>query len=109
MKIETSQHHQQTTTNENAGDTATQHSIGFHHQNSANPQPIQNTKLQLPTPMQRQDRYQQRLRLWFAKMGNGVQWIAFEYSRDRVKMEYTIRLWTSKSVKTDNLSQEIQD
>ncbi|EXJ56231.1 uncharacterized protein A1O5_12687 [Cladophialophora psammophila CBS 110553] len=23
--------------------------------------------------------------------GNGVQWIAFEYSRDRVKMEYTIR------------------
>lgn len=33
---------------------------------------------------------------------NGVQWIAFEYSRDRVKMEYTIRC-DVESVNTDNL------
>lgn len=34
--------------------------------------------------------------------GNGVQWIAFEYSRDRVKMEYTIRC-DVESVNTDEL------
>ncbi|KAL4808723.1 ribosomal protein L24E [Aspergillus unguis] len=34
---------------------------------------------------------------------NGVQWIAFEYSRDRVKMEYTIRC-DVESVNVDNLS-----
>lgn len=34
--------------------------------------------------------------------GNGVQWIAFEYSRDRVKMEYTIRC-DVESVDTDDL------
>ncbi len=39
--------------------------------------------------------------------GNGVQWIAFEYSRDRVKMEYTIRC-DVESVNTDNLSQEFK-
>ncbi|KAJ8126192.1 hypothetical protein O1611_g7446 [Lasiodiplodia mahajangana] len=33
---------------------------------------------------------------------NGVQWIAFEYSRDRVKMEYTIRC-DVESVNTDEL------
>lgn len=33
---------------------------------------------------------------------NGVQWIAFEYSRDRVKMEYTIRC-DVESVNTDGL------
>ncbi|KAL6718869.1 hypothetical protein ACLMJK_003103 [Lecanora helva] len=33
---------------------------------------------------------------------NGVQWIAFEYSRDRVKMEYTIRC-DVESVLTDSL------
>lgn len=33
---------------------------------------------------------------------NGVQWIAFEYSRDRVKMEYTIRC-DVESVNVDNL------
>lgn len=33
---------------------------------------------------------------------NGVQWIAFEYSRDRVKMEYTIRC-DVESVSTDTL------
>lgn len=33
---------------------------------------------------------------------NGVQWIAFEYSRDRVKMEYTIRC-DVESVKTEDL------
>ncbi|KAI0124697.1 hypothetical protein BJ170DRAFT_597554 [Xylariales sp. AK1849] len=36
---------------------------------------------------------------------NGVQWIAFEYSRDRVKMEYTIRC-DVESVNTDELSSE---
>jgi len=35
--------------------------------------------------------------------GNGVQWIAFEYSRDRVKMEYTIRC-DVESVNVDALS-----
>lgn len=39
--------------------------------------------------------------------GNGVQWIAFEYSRDRVKMEYTIRC-DVESVDTNNLSQEFK-
>lgn len=39
--------------------------------------------------------------------GNGVQWIAFEYSRDRVKMEYTIRC-DVESVNTDELSQEFK-
>ena len=39
--------------------------------------------------------------------GNGVQWIAFEYSRDRVKMEYTIRC-DVESVETSNLSQEFK-
>lgn len=39
--------------------------------------------------------------------GNGVQWIAFEYSRDRVKMEYTIRC-DVESVNPDNLSQEFK-
>ncbi|KAF8454803.1 hypothetical protein BGX38DRAFT_1089163 [Terfezia claveryi] len=34
---------------------------------------------------------------------NGVQWIAFEYSRDRVKMEYTIRC-DVESVNVDTLS-----
>lgn len=34
---------------------------------------------------------------------NGVQWIAFEYSRDRVKMEYTIRC-DVESVNVDSLS-----
>ncbi|KND89849.1 hypothetical protein TOPH_05448 [Tolypocladium ophioglossoides CBS 100239] len=39
--------------------------------------------------------------------GNGVQWIAFEYSRDRVKMEYTIRC-DVESVNTDELSPEFK-
>lgn len=39
--------------------------------------------------------------------GNGVQWIAFEYSRDRVKMEYTIRC-DVESVNVDNLSAEFK-
>ncbi|KUI60853.1 hypothetical protein VP1G_08056 [Cytospora mali] len=39
--------------------------------------------------------------------GNGVQWIAFEYSRDRVKMEYTIRC-DVESVDTDQLSAEFK-
>jgi hypothetical protein len=39
--------------------------------------------------------------------GNGVQWIAFEYSRDRVKMEYTIRC-DVESVNTDELSQDFK-
>ncbi|PLN86385.1 hypothetical protein BDW42DRAFT_159160 [Aspergillus taichungensis] len=38
---------------------------------------------------------------------NGVQWIAFEYSRDRVKMEYTIRC-DVESVNVDNLNQEFK-
>jgi hypothetical protein len=39
--------------------------------------------------------------------GNGVQWIAFEYSRDRVKMEYTIRC-DVESVNVDTLSPEFK-
>lgn len=39
--------------------------------------------------------------------GNGVQWIAFEYSRDRVKMEYTIRC-DVESVNVDALSPEFK-
>ncbi|KAI1080187.1 hypothetical protein F5B20DRAFT_580583 [Whalleya microplaca] len=38
---------------------------------------------------------------------NGVQWIAFEYSRDRVKMEYTIRC-DVESVNTDELSSDFK-
>ncbi|KAJ5176663.1 uncharacterized protein N7482_002540, partial [Penicillium canariense] len=38
---------------------------------------------------------------------NGVQWIAFEYSRDRVKMEYTIRC-DVESVNVESLSQEFK-
>jgi hypothetical protein len=38
---------------------------------------------------------------------NGVQWIAFEYSRDRVKMEYTIRC-DVESVNQDELSAEFK-
>lgn len=38
---------------------------------------------------------------------NGVQWIAFEYSRDRVKMEYTIRC-DVESVDTASLNQEFK-
>lgn len=38
---------------------------------------------------------------------NGVQWIAFEYSRDRVKMEYTIRC-DVESVDTNSLSPEFK-
>ena len=38
---------------------------------------------------------------------NGVQWIAFEYSRDRVKMEYTIRC-DVESVNTDDLTQDFK-
>ena len=38
---------------------------------------------------------------------NGVQWIAFEYSRDRVKMEYTIRC-DVESVNTDDLTAEFK-
>ena len=38
---------------------------------------------------------------------NGVKWIAFEYTRDRVKMEYTIRCDTD-SVKLDDLSPEFK-
>ena len=39
---------------------------------------------------------------------NGVQWIAFEYSRDRVKMEYTIRC-DVESVNTENLDAAFKD
>jgi hypothetical protein len=39
--------------------------------------------------------------------GNGVQWIAFEYSRDRVKMEYTIRC-DVESVNVDTLSPDFK-
>ncbi|KAF2264159.1 hypothetical protein CC78DRAFT_248170 [Lojkania enalia] len=38
---------------------------------------------------------------------NGVQWIAFEYSRDRVKMEYTIRC-DVESINVDDLPQEFK-
>jgi len=38
---------------------------------------------------------------------NGVQWIAFEYSRDRVKMEYTIRC-DVESVNADELTPEFK-
>lgn len=38
---------------------------------------------------------------------NGVQWICFEYSRDRVKMEYTIRC-DVESVNIDDLSPEFK-
>lgn len=38
---------------------------------------------------------------------NGVQWIAFEYSRDRVKMEYTIRC-DVESVGVETLSHEFK-
>lgn len=38
---------------------------------------------------------------------NGVQWIAFEYSRDRVKMEYTIRC-DVESVNVDTLGPEFK-
>lgn len=38
---------------------------------------------------------------------SGVQWIAFEYSRDRVKMEYTIRC-DVESVVVDTLTQEFK-
>ncbi|KAK8209029.1 hypothetical protein M8818_003993 [Zalaria obscura] len=38
---------------------------------------------------------------------NGVQWIAFEYSRDRIKMEYTIRC-DVESVNIDELSPEFK-
>ncbi|KAI9709997.1 MAG: hypothetical protein M1820_003075 [Bogoriella megaspora] len=37
----------------------------------------------------------------------GVQWIAFEYSRDRVKMEYTIRC-DVESVNVEELTQEFK-
>lgn len=39
--------------------------------------------------------------------GNGVQWIAFEYSRDRVKMEYTIRC-DVESVNVEQLAAEFR-
>lgn len=39
--------------------------------------------------------------------GNGVQWIAFEYSRDRVKMEYTIRC-DVESVNVDQLAPDFK-
>ena len=39
---------------------------------------------------------------------NGVQWIAFEYSRDRVKMEYTIRC-DVESVNVDALDAVFKD
>ena len=38
---------------------------------------------------------------------NGVQWIAFEYSRDRVKMEYTIRC-DVESVNVDTLNADFK-
>ena len=38
---------------------------------------------------------------------NGTQWIAFEYSRDRVKMEYTIRC-DVETVNTDNLTPDFR-
>ncbi|KHJ31606.1 putative ribosomal protein l24e [Erysiphe necator] len=38
---------------------------------------------------------------------NGVQWIAFEYSRDRVKMEYTIRC-DVETINVDTLSSEFK-
>ncbi|MCJ1307964.1 hypothetical protein MMC25_001614 [Agyrium rufum] len=38
---------------------------------------------------------------------NGVQWIAFEYSRDRVKMEYTIRC-DVESVNVEELTQDFK-
>ncbi|KAF7502543.1 hypothetical protein GJ744_005606 [Endocarpon pusillum] len=40
--------------------------------------------------------------------GNGVQWIAFEYSRDRVESEYTFRS-NVESVNVDSLSAEFKN
>ncbi|KAL9103624.1 MAG: hypothetical protein Q9163_001351 [Psora crenata] len=39
---------------------------------------------------------------------NGVQWIAFEYSRDRVKMEYTIRC-DVESINVDKLDRNFKE
>ena len=39
--------------------------------------------------------------------GSGVQWIAFEYSRDRVKMEYTIRC-DVENITIENLTPEFK-
>ncbi|KAI0390709.1 hypothetical protein F5Y17DRAFT_443431 [Xylariaceae sp. FL0594] len=77
--------------NQNGGQLSTpagSHSSGIN--NNAAPGPIPAT-----TPLVvRQD-------------NNGVQWIAFEYSRDRVKMEYTIRC-DVESVNTDELGQDFK-
>lgn len=70
--------------------SANQHSPSIGASSSAAPGPIPAT-----TPLVvRQD-------------NNGVQWIAFEYSRDRVKMEYTIRC-DVESVNVDNLGPEFK-
>jgi hypothetical protein len=105
MKIEPSQHHQQPP--QMRTPVLPQHNItSIPPPNNANPQPIQSQTptsgsnaapgpIPATTPLVvRQD-------------GNGVQWIAFEYSRDRIKMEYTIRC-DVESVKTENLSQEFK-
>ncbi|EWZ79266.1 hypothetical protein FOXG_12505 [Fusarium oxysporum f. sp. lycopersici 4287] len=46
--------------------------------------------------------------LVFRQDSNGVQWIKFEYSRDRVKMEYDIRC-DIESVNTDELSPRFKE
>jgi hypothetical protein len=69
--------------------THTSHSAGSGSTNAA-PGPIPATTPQLV----RQD-------------SNGVQWIAFEYSRDRVKMEYTIRC-DVESVNVEALSSDFK-
>lgn len=82
------QHHQQIL---NAPPNGTQNNIpGAGVNPTTNPGPIPAT-----TPLiVRQDQ-------------NGVQWIAFEYSRDRVKMEYTIRC-DVEAVNVDNLSADFK-
>jgi hypothetical protein len=69
------------------------------HQAGANPGGVNSTAAPGPIPA--------TTPLVVKQDNNGVQWIAFEYSRDRVKMEYTIRC-DVESVNTDGLSQEFK-
>ena len=105
LKSEASQHYQSTPQARSSmlqhqqSSSVTSSSASGLQQNQANAPPANSNAAPGPIPattplVVRQD-------------GNGVQWIAFEYSRDRVKMEYTIRC-DVESVIADSLSPEFK-
>ncbi|CAI4211048.1 unnamed protein product [Parascedosporium putredinis] len=95
-----------------------QHQHPHQHQTHHSQQPMSNSPRikmspQPPVQLQKPQQAQPLAQSHSAQNGNAplttptMQWIAFEYSRDRVKMQYTIRC-DVESVNTDELAHEFK-